>query len=76
MRCWYWGCQGHTKNKCFKFELHLIIKALKRAQDKIEEKPKKIKQKIKDRYKMMEFRKEKEQIIMSCKGMDLAIYTG
>jgi hypothetical protein len=76
MRCWYCGHQGHTKRKCFKYELHMAIKALKRAQNQIEEKPIKKQQKIKDRFKMMEFRKEKEDIIMSCKGMDLALYIG
>ena len=76
MRCWYCGRQGHTKRKCFKYELHLAIKALKRAQNQSEEKQTEKKQKITDRYKKMEFRKEKEEIIMSCKGMDLAIYIG
>ena len=74
MRCWYCGRQGHTKRKCFKYELHLAIKALKRAQNQSEEKQTEKKQKITDRYKKMEFRKEKEDIIMSCKGMDLAIH--
>ena len=71
MRCWYCGYQSHTKKKCFKYELHIAIKALKKVKEIKVEEPIKKKQKVKDRYKMMEFRKEKEDIIMSYKGMDL-----
>ena len=56
--------------------MHIAIKALKKIKEVKVEEPVKKKQKVKDRYKMMEFRKEKEDIIMSYKGMDLAIYTG
>ena len=62
------------KRKCFKYKLHIIIKAHNRTQNQNEEKPIKKQQKIIYTHKNMEFRMEKEDIIMSFKGMDLALY--
>ena len=62
------------KRQCFNYKLHIIIKAHNSTQNQNEEKPIKKQQKIIYIYKNMEFRMEKEDIIMSFKGMDLALY--
>ena len=76
IRCWYCGYQGQSKKKCFRYELHIVIKALKKIKEIKVEEPVKKKQKVKVRYKIMEFWKGKEDIIMSNKGIDLTIYSG
>ena len=74
MKCYYCGCQGQTKKRCFKRDLNLAIQALKKIredQEQEKENPKKKNQTLNDRCKEVEFRQEGKRWIMSYMKMDL-----